>query len=158
MANRKVFIVHGHDAKAKADLKGILVAAGVQPIILMEQPDGGSKTIIEKFEYYAEQCVFALVLLTPDDLQASQLKKAQRYRARQNVIFEMGWFFKHLGRNRTRLLHKGAVELPSDTTGIIYLRFRKHVGEIAKEIVQALADGGLRIRHTTHADERKRGL
>jgi predicted nucleotide-binding protein len=41
-------------------------------------------------------------------------------RARQNVIFELGYFAGKLGRGRACLLRKGDVEIPSDLYGVIY--------------------------------------
>ena len=142
MTNRNVFIVHGHDTKALTDLRDILADLGMHPIILKDKPDMGL-TIIEKFERYANGSVFAFVLLTPDDRQAAQEKGLKKFRARQNVIFEMGWFFHKLGRARTRLVHKGIVELPSDITGVIYIEFKNEVAEIREQIRAALFEGGL---------------
>ena len=64
---RKVFVVHGHDGAALQTVARFLEQLGLEPIILSEQPDAG-RTIIEKFEAYASQVSFAVVLLTPDDL------------------------------------------------------------------------------------------
>ena len=64
----------------------------LEAIILHEQPDQGL-TIIEKFEAHASQVGFAVVLLTPDDLGGPASGPAQASaRARQNVIFELGYF------------------------------------------------------------------
>ena len=43
-------------------------------------------------------------------------------RARQNVIFELGYFIGKLGRKRVRIIYKGEVESPSDIDGILYIR------------------------------------
>ena len=91
----------------------------LEAIILQEQPDQGL-TIIEKFETYASQVGFAVVLLTPDDLGGTASAPAQVSRARQNVIFELGYFAGKLGRGRACLMRKGAVEIPSDLHGVIY--------------------------------------
>jgi predicted nucleotide-binding protein len=91
----------------------------LEAIILHEQPDAG-RTIIEKFEDCASQVGFAVVLLTPDDVGASKTVGNQSARARQNVIFELGYFTGKLGRGRSCLLRKGDVEVPSDLFGVIY--------------------------------------
>ncbi|KAA3616728.1 MAG: hypothetical protein DWQ05_10700 [Calditrichaeota bacterium] len=118
--NNKVFIVHGHDDESKEKLARFLGALNLDPIILHEQANEG-KTIIEKFETYTE-VAFAVVLLTPDDI-GGKVKKPDKVlpRARQNVIFELGFFIGKIGRNRVCALHKGNVELPSDYHGILYL-------------------------------------
>jgi predicted nucleotide-binding protein len=118
-ASRKVFVVHGHDHGAKDAMARFLEKIELQAIILHEQPDQGF-TIIEKFETYAKQVAFAVVLLTPDDLGGAASVPVQAARARQNVIFELGYFVGKLGRGRACLLRKGDVEIPSDLYGVIY--------------------------------------
>jgi predicted nucleotide-binding protein len=116
---RKVFVVHGHDEAAREAMARFLEKIELEAIILHEQPDKGL-TIIEKFEEYASQVSFTVVLLTPDDLGGAASAPAQLARARQNVIFELGYFVGKLGRGRACLLRKGEVEIPSDLYGVIY--------------------------------------
>jgi predicted nucleotide-binding protein len=115
----KVFVVHGHDGGAREAVARFLEQVELQAIILQEQPDQGL-TIIEKFETYASQVGFAVVLLTPDDLGGPTTAPEQTSRARQNVIFELGYFAGKLGRGRACLMRKGVVEIPSDLHGVIY--------------------------------------
>jgi len=117
--SNKVFVVHGHDDAAKEGLARFLEKMELEAVILHEQPDQG-RTIIEKFEQYAGQVGFAVVLLTPDDLGAAKADPNQNVRARQNVVFELGYFAGKLGRGKTCLLRKGGVEMPSDLYGVIY--------------------------------------
>ena len=102
---------------------------GLKPIILHEQEDNGN-TIIEKFESNATDIGFAVVLLTADDLGISrkdiQKSKAENKepqgskRARQNVVFEMGYFMGKLDRAHVFLLLEDGVEKPGDLDGIVY--------------------------------------
>ena len=88
-------------------------------MILAEQASRG-RTIIEKFE--AHQVSFAVALLTPDDAGSLAIERTDsRPRARQNVIFELGFFIGRLGRERVRALTKGEVEIPSDYSGVEYI-------------------------------------
>lgn len=137
-----VFIVHGSDAAAKYELKSYLETLALKPIILHDQDDKGD-TIIEKFEDYAEQANFAFVLLTPDDKQDVAGKSDRQWRARQNVIMELGWFLAKLGRRRVVLLYKAGVEIPSDISGVLYLEFNESVKEVGERIRQRLAGEGL---------------
>jgi predicted nucleotide-binding protein len=114
-----VFVVHGHDEAALQSIARFLEQLKLTPIVLREQPDRGRATI-EKFEEHAGRVGFAVVLLTPDDLAGSPATSAQSARARQNVIFELGYFSGSLGRGRACLLRKGDVEIPSDLYGVIY--------------------------------------
>lgn len=118
-ASNQVFVVHGHDEAALQAVARFLEQLGLEAIILREQPDQG-RTIIEKFEDCAGQVGFAVILLTPDDLAGPAAAPASAARARQNVIFELGYFAGKLGRGRACLLRKGAVEIPSDLYGVIY--------------------------------------
>lgn len=118
--SNKVFIVHGRNNEVKETVARFIEKLGLTPIILHEQPNGG-KTIIEKFEDYSD-VGFAVILMTPDDKgyltgQDDYIKE----RARQNVIFEHGYFIGKLGREKVVALVKGDLELPSDISGILYL-------------------------------------
>ena len=118
-SGRKVFVVHGHDEAARLAVARFLEQIGLEAIILSEQPDQG-RTIIEKFEECAADVGFAVVLLTPDDLGGVATAPVTGSRARQNVIFELGYFTGKLGRGRACLMRKGVVEIPSDLHGVIY--------------------------------------
>lgn len=127
---KKVFIVHGHNDALKTKVARVVEQMGLKAIILHEQEDYG-KTVIEKFEDNAEDIGFAIILLTADDLAVSHkdLNKEKKEvgfkakyfdRARQNVIFEMGFFVGRLGRANVFELQENGIEEPSDLKGIIY--------------------------------------
>lgn len=115
-----IFIVHGHDEAMKQSVNATLLKLGFTPIILNEEPNGG-RTIIEKFEHVADTVGFAIILLSPDDQLFDHA--SENFRARQNVILELGYFFGKLGRNKVHVLvnkNHHDVELPSDIFGIVY--------------------------------------
>lgn len=134
----KVFIVHGHDEGALQGLARFLEKLGLEAIVLKEQPNEG-RTIIEKYEDYAREVGFAVVLLTPDDLASAIAETEQNQRARQNVIFELGYFTGRLGRGRVCLLRKGDVEMPSDLFGVIYTEMDAAEGWKAKLVAELKA-------------------
>lgn len=117
----KVFLVHGHDMAALHETARFLEKLHQDVIILREQPNQG-KTIIEKFVEYSE-VGFAIVLLTPDDRGGtfSTPFENQLPRARQNVIFELGYFIGKLGRNRVCALYSPGIEIPSDYSGVLFV-------------------------------------
>ena len=98
-------------------------------------------TVIEKFEDFAARAGFAVVLITPDDQGFPKGKKDQKkYRARQNVILELGYFAAKLGRHRTVVLTNGEIELPSDVLGLVYKNMDKGEGwkmKLARELKAA---------------------
>ena len=100
VAGDEVFIVHGHDEA-------------------ITQPNQGL-TIIEKFEEHSA-VGFAIIVLTADDLGHGKNEPEVRARARQNVIFELGFFCGALGRSRVCPLYEEVVELPSDFHGVAYI-------------------------------------
>lgn len=116
--NNKIFIVHGHDVAVLYQVARVIGQLGLEPIILNEQADGG-KTIIEKFEINSD-VGFAIVLLTPDDLGKSKNANEYSFRARQNVILELGYFMGKIGRDRVCSLKSDNVEIPSDIFGVIW--------------------------------------
>lgn len=117
----KVFIVHGHDEAAIQETARTLEKGGFKAIILHEQADSGM-TIIEKIEHYTD-VDFAVVLYTECDL--GRVKECdvdqEKYRARQNVVFEHGYLISRLGRKNVCALVKGNVETPGDINGVIYV-------------------------------------
>jgi CheY-like chemotaxis protein len=137
------FIIHGHDTAEKLSLKNFLQnTLGLpEPIILHEQPNLG-RTIIEKLEDYALRSDLAFVLLTPDDkISRGAGTSDDKRRARQNVIFELGYFLGVFGRSsgRTFLLHKGKLDLPSDLAGVIYIDISNGIAAAGEEIRKELA-------------------
>lgn len=116
----KIFIIHGHDAGTKEMVAAFITKLGLEPVILHEKPNQG-RTIIEKFEDYSD-VGYAIALMTPDD-RGSSVKESdnRKHRARQNVIFEFGYFLAKLGREKVVGLVKGDIELPSDYFGVLYI-------------------------------------
>ncbi len=117
---RDVFIIHGRDEGTKEAVARFIEQLRLNPIILHEQPNQG-QTIIEKFERHAE-VAFAIALLTPDDTGGlSGEEQSLKPRARQNVIFELGYFTGKLDRGRVCALKGENVEIPSDYDGVLYI-------------------------------------
>lgn len=136
----RLFLVHGHNDGILHEVARFLENLRQDIIILREQPNQG-KTIIEKFETYAD-VGFAVVLLTDDDRGgARELEyEKQQFRARQNVIFELGYFIGRLGRNRVCALYMDGVEIPSDYKGVLFVPLDDHGAwrlSLAKELKAA---------------------
>jgi predicted nucleotide-binding protein len=113
----------------------------LNPIVLVEQPDAGCKTVVEKFEYYAQTCNYAIAVFTPDDEVTSG---AETYlQARPNVIYELGWFCGGLGRSSVMLLLKEGTSLFSDFGGILQKRFTQNISEKVIEIKRDLVASGI---------------
>jgi predicted nucleotide-binding protein len=63
-------------------------------------------------------------------------------RARQNVVFELGYFMGRLRRNRVCAIKKGKVELPSDILGMVWLSFE---GRWKRDLAMELEKAGYPI-------------
>jgi predicted nucleotide-binding protein len=77
--------------------------------------------LLEKLEEHAQDAKYAVVLLTGDDLGGIKGGKEMKPRARQNVVFELGWFCGQIGRENVAVLYEPDVELPSDIDGLAYI-------------------------------------
>ncbi|MDE0661443.1 MAG: nucleotide-binding protein [Gammaproteobacteria bacterium] len=143
----RIFVVHGHDTRSLEQLELVLRRLGLDPYILQNN-DGESKTLIEALEQriYRES-TFGIVLLTPDDFGYPKNKtdEDRQPRARQNVILELGMVLASLGRERMVLLKKGALVVPTDVSGIIYLEFNEHVKEVAVKLAMRMKGAGIEI-------------
>lgn len=128
----EVFIVHGHDSELKVSVARLLEKQGIKPIILHEQPNQGH-TIIEKIESYSDVGA-AIVLFTEDDLGHSKEEITERTRARQNVVFEAGYFMAKLRRENIIIIAAPNIELPGDLSGIVYTDRANWELEILKEL------------------------
>lgn len=119
----RVFIVHGHDDASREAVARFLEKLGFEAVILHEQANRG-RTIITKFREVASDIGFAVVLMTADD-QGGKAGAPSHPRARQNVVFELGFFIGALGPDRVAALLKGDVEKPSDFDGVLYISLDK---------------------------------
>ena len=131
--NKKVFVVYGHDEKAKAQLEALLRKWKLEPLILDQLVSNGN-TIIEKLEEYMSQANFGIVLATPDDEGfPSGNENYRKFRVRQNVVLEMGMLLALLKRENVAILLKDVpnMEKPSDIQGLIYHTFKENINEVA---------------------------
>jgi predicted nucleotide-binding protein len=126
-----VFIVHGHDHQVLAEVEAYLAGVGIRSIVLTKMANQ-EQSLFQKFLTWSEEVRFAVVLLSADDWGASRkqyeapgvAEKALRFRARQNVILELGFFYGYLGWENVFVLVKAPeqvypdFERPSDLDGV----------------------------------------
>lgn len=125
-----IFISHGHAELLKYQIKDFVQnKLGKTALILSEQPNNGM-TIVEKLEAASEKCNKAIILLTKDDETADG-----SMRSRQNVIHEIGFFQGKYGRKNVIFLCEEGVELFTNISGIVYVKFdRDHFSEIFEQL------------------------
>jgi len=139
-----VAIIHGR-TRTRKSIENYVRELGFIPRILMNEYS--AETIFTRFRdlIWADiHC--AVVLLTADDLIANDKR-----RARQNVVFELGYCFgafdsipddaDYKAENAIIVIEEEGVELFADITGVTTIKFER--GKLSKEkdkIVQALAN------------------
>ena len=146
-ANRNVFVVYGHDGNARTELEAMLRRWGLTPLIL-DQLTSGGQTTIEKLERVRADAGFAVVVATPDDEgHRAEHPDEKAFRARQNVVLELGMMLSVLGRDRVAILMKDQVvmERPSDIQGLIYIPFKDKVSEVALALSKEINAKGILI-------------
>jgi hypothetical protein len=119
--SRKIFIVHGRDDGAKNEVALFLRKIGLEDIILHQRPNRG-RHLLTKFQEEAQGASFAVVLMTPDD-EGGIVGEEHQKRARQNVVFELGFFIGKFETPRVAALIRPGVEKPSDFDGICWIEF-----------------------------------
>lgn len=148
-APQKIFLVHGHDEAARHAVESFVSrTTGIIPTVLMLEASSGM-TVIEKFEQYADNSSYAIVLMTPDDLGQSNAEAERgaslRPRARQNVIFELGYFVSFVRRSHVAALVSPNVERPSDIAGVVFIEFVAGSAEWRETLRREMAAAGLPI-------------
>ena len=145
--SNKVFVVYGHDTTAKTQLEAMLRRWDIEPLILDQLPSGG-QTIIEKLEHYTKQAHYGIVLTTPDDEgHPSGKPHEKQYRARQNVVLELGMLLAKLGRDKVAILIKSQkdMEKPSDISGLMYIPFIDNVEDAKTQLYKELCSANFYI-------------
>jgi predicted nucleotide-binding protein len=146
LTNSNIFIVHGQNEEMKLAVARTIEKLGLIPIILHEQPNKG-RTIIEKITENSN-VLYAIVLLSPDDIAylKSESSKNAKYRARQNVIFELGYFLGKLGREKVLALYQvvNNFEILSDYSGVLFVPYDEN-GKWQFELIKELKAIGVDV-------------
>jgi predicted nucleotide-binding protein len=114
----RMFVAHGHDGELKHVVARLIERQGIEAVILSEQSNQG-QTIIEKLEREGDAAA-AVCLFTADDIDCKRDSDEQQSRARQNVVFEAGFFIGRNGRSNIVSLVDPGVEILSDLHGVVY--------------------------------------
>ena len=84
--------------------------------MILESEHNGGTTIIEKFLKYSNECEYAIILFSADDIgKLIDSNEDEKFRPRQNVILELGYFLGTVGRKNIIILHEigKQIEKPS---------------------------------------------
>jgi len=144
MKNNKVFIVYGREIKTRDELMEMIRSWGVEPLAIDSLPTQG-RTVIEQLEHYIPQTNFGIVLATPDDVGYLVGHEGEaKFRARQNVVLELGMLLSKLGRSRTAIVFKRCknFDKPSDINGMLYIEYDTSITETADRLKREMNSHG----------------
>ncbi len=143
---QQVFVVHGYDTLMRDQVVFALQKIGLEPI-LSDIGHNQGKTLVQKFRDYP-YVSFAAVLLSSDDLgrHRDQSPESVRQRARQNVIFQLGFLIGKLGRDRVFVLYpeEKNFEIPTNYFDVLYTPCDKH-GRWQFDLLRTLKNCGFTI-------------
>lgn len=140
------FIVHGHDHGLRDALHQYLTQElQFGRVEILAHTANVGRTIIEKFEQTAVSSDIAFVLMTADDHFRRVSDDAEVFRARQNVILELGFFLALLRRasGRILVLRDPKTEKLSDIDGVVWIDVSAGLDSVKPEIVRELQAVGL---------------
>jgi predicted nucleotide-binding protein len=154
---KAVFVVHGHDPSPLTQLEEFLRSVGIEPIVLSRQ-DESPQSLFQKFMTIGGRARFAIVLLGSDDYGASRRQydvsgvrdRALQFRARQNVVLELGFFYGKLGWENVFVVHKNPdcvfpnFERPSDLDGVVFDSFEDPTWQ--NKLAERLSAAGFEVR------------
>lgn len=146
---QSVFLAYGHNEATKLAVGDFLRQNGLRVLELGRVAQHGD-SILGSVERYIHQARFAVVLFTADD-QGYALRDGptkSRKRARQNVVFELGYLLAKLGQRRVRVLVEEGVEIPTNYAGMLYISLDKDQswrGSLAREL--RLSGININLRH-----------
>ncbi len=135
--NFNVIIMHGNKEEYKR-IKHVVQNLDFTPIVLKETFDG--QFLLEKIRHSVwEKAHCAIVIMSPDDVT-----KERKFRARQNVIFELGYCLASFDSipdkywyNAVIVLKEKSVENLTDIGGMQYIEYTH---EISDDQIAVLSD------------------
>lgn len=148
----KIFIGSSSEAIAKAkQVRDELKGRSFDVRLWSEDVFAPSDTTVEALERAAEECDFAVLLVTPDDVTTSRKKSLAS--PRDNVIYELGLFSGVMSRKRAFILTEKSIatKLPSDLLGVTRIPYvakkkiiKASLNEVCASLERAIATLGPR--------------
>jgi len=131
------FIVHGHNNSVKFEVARFVEKELKRKAIILHEEANKGQTIIEKFENNST-VDFAVALWTADDIGKAKTETDYLDRARQNVVFETGFFIGALGRQNVIVLVEEGVDIPSDYSGVIFISLSGNWKDDLRKEIEAI--------------------
>ena len=131
------FLVHGHNDVLKFEVARYIEKELKRKVIILHEQANKGQTIIEKFENNST-VDFAVALWTADDVGKAKTEPDYQDRARQNVVFETGFFIGALGRQNVIILVEKGVEMTSDYSGVVFISLSGNWKDDLRKEIEAI--------------------
>jgi predicted nucleotide-binding protein len=144
--NNKVWVIHGHDLKARDVIFALLTAVGLQPLEFDQAADLTGKpspSIMDILRAAFREGQAFVALLTPDENAVPSAAFAEtgdpgpHPQPRPNVVLEAGMAFAY-DTDRTILLEMGRIREISDLAGIHSVKWRHDNPETRRRLIRKL--------------------
>lgn len=138
----QVLLIHGRDMEAAQAVSRYIERLGLQ-VVRSNQPKD------RQFDIFATEAIFAVVLLTADDLVVSRPESdVTKFHASPHVIYELGFFRGKLGYKRVCALFESnpdqSMELPTESFRVVYIPLDS-IGNWKLSLAKQMQDAGIRI-------------
>lgn len=147
--SNSIFVVHGHDEEMLENVIHELNNLNVDAVV-MQRVRTADDHLFAKFKAIADDADHAIVLISGDDVGAAYREFEHpvggnarlEFRARQNVILELGYFYGKLGEENVFVFQKpppqsqlvvSKFEEPSDLSGKVFEAFDENWKIVLRE-------------------------
>ena len=131
-SGNRVFIVHGRDDDLRDSVRDYVEAMELEPVVLKDEVNEG-RVLFEKFIDESNDAGFAIILMTADDYGGLKGSNSSP-RARQNVVFEYGYFVGKLGRKNVCVIMDSGVDCPTDLSGVVRIDSSDWKSDLRREL------------------------
>ena len=138
----QVLLIHGRDMEAAQAVASYIERLGLQ-VVRFNQPKD------RQFDIFAAEVIFAVVLLTADDLVVSNSESdVAKFHASPHVIYELGFFRGKLGYKRVCALFENdpdkSIELPTESFRVVYIPLDS-IGNWKLSLAKQMQEAGIII-------------
>lgn len=142
---KKIFIIHGRDS-SKSDKVATLLGKLKLDFVLLDY-NSEEERKAKDFHKIAKECDYAIAIFTPDDLGRETTPSShEKFRASQNVLFQLGYFLSHVGRKNIMILYSEdkEIESPVNFDGFAHAPFDA-ANQWKQTLVKELSNAGIYI-------------
>ncbi|HET9905829.1 MAG TPA: Clp protease N-terminal domain-containing protein, partial [Anaerolineales bacterium] len=138
----QVLLIHGRNMDAADAVASYIVRLGLE-VVRSNRPKD------RQFDIFATEVIFAVVLLTADDLVVTKSESdVTKFHASPHVIYELGFFRGKLGYKHVCALFESnpdlSIELPTESFRVVYIPLDS-IGNWKVSLAKQMQDAGIRI-------------